>query len=149
MSQETVAAYCKTLAATVTGINAAVRGPTEPEPGAVDAPYITVRTGGDQWRRRTMGAGGQMSHRYTVSLDLVLAGGATEAAYLETARTLYPDRVRAAFAADHTLGGRCFTSDLGPTTDNFATYREQSGALPTLTILVQIEEWKAANSAAS
>lgn len=105
--------------------------------------------------QQTMGKSGAIAEQYAVVISIFLGD---EQCTLQTAMAraqLFPDRLRAMFGGDWTLGGRCFNCDISPAFDNLdlddrgqAQY-QRNNTKPMLQWALMVTEYIAANAAAN
>jgi hypothetical protein len=132
VSLSAVLTEVQTRCAAMTGIKAAALGlPNSGLPADQrQYPRINITPMQMTYTRATFGAAGKVEVGYDVLITLYLGLPSMAQADAVTAVGPYLDRVRAAFASDHTLGARCYNSDIGNPSDNLSDYGDAASPLP-------------------
>ena len=150
MSLSAVLTEVQTRCAAMSGIKAAVLGlPNAGLPADQGQyPRINITPMQMSYVRETMGAAGKVGVEYDVLITLYLGLPSMAQADAVTAVVPYLDRVRAKFASDGTLGGRCFNSDIGSPADNLSDYGEATSPTPYPVVQwrLSVQEEVAANA---
>lgn len=150
MSLSAVLTEVQTRCAALTGIKAAALGlPNSGLPAdQAQYPRINITPMQMSYERETMGAAGKVAVEYDVLITLYLGLPSMAQADAVTAVVPYLDRVRATFASDGTLGGRCFNSDIGNPADNLSGYGEATSPTPYPVVQwrLSVQEEVAANA---
>jgi hypothetical protein len=111
-------------------------------------PRIVLTPTGMTYTRGTFGPNGKVSEDYGIVITLYL--GTADMSYEGAINAALPflDRVRAAFASDGTLGGRCINSDITDQDDTLDNFKEPGAPfpMPALRWVLGVSEEVAANA---
>lgn len=149
MSQSAVLAAVQTHLAAVVGSSTRVYHGTPTPLPYTEWPIAIVDLGLTTPVQQTFGVAGQTAVSYPVSIRLVLGAKDCRPTEAATRRLGLPEKMRAAFVADWTLGGACWNSDLVAGPDNLAEGAYAvAGDEPALRWTLQVTEMVAANAPA-
>lgn len=150
MSISTVLTEVQTRCAAISGVKACTVGIPA---GGIPAdqgqyPRIVLTPSKMTYTRGTFGAAGKVAEEYGIVVTLYL--GTPDMSYADaiTAALPFLDRVRAKFASDGTLGGRCVNSEISEPDDTLDNFREQGAPFPApaLRWVLAVSEEVAANA---
>ena len=103
----------------------------------------------------TMGKSGAVEEQYAMIITLYLADENCAPSVAQARAVLFPDRLRAMFSGDWTLGGNCFNADFSTAADNLTPddsgvcLYQKTGGKPMLQWALVITEFIAANAPAN